>query len=128
MDPAEPIRVDVVYSPQAGECDLVTLSLSPGSTLADALAASGLLERHPLPAEGLRLGVWSKLREPDTLLRNGDRVEVYRTLKVDPKEARRQRYQQHRESQVASEKSKAAKLAGAGAGADAAALTCSPKR
>jgi len=45
--------------------------------------------------------VWGKLREPGDPLREGDRVEVYRPLKVDPKEARRQRYRSHREKLAA---------------------------
>ena len=76
--------------------DAVALSLPAGSTLADALQRSGLCQRHALPAEGLRLGVWGKLKEASQPLRERDRVEVYRPLQVDPKEARRQRYASHR--------------------------------
>ena len=92
------VHVEVVYCPQPSQIDCVALELPVGATLADALLASGLIQRHALPAEDLRLGIWSKPREPNTLLREGDRVEVYRSLKVDPKEARRQRYQQHKDS------------------------------
>jgi uncharacterized protein len=91
------LRVEVVYCPQPGQCDSVALSVPPGTTVAAALHASGLLQRHALVPEGLRVGVWGKLREPDSALRERDRVEIYRTLIVDPKEARRQRYQRHRE-------------------------------
>ena len=94
------LRVEVVFCPQPGVTDLVSLALPAGASVADALAASGLVQRHMLPAVGLRLGVWSKLREPAALLRDKDRVEVYRPLTVDPKEARRQRYQRHREKQA----------------------------
>ena len=38
---------------------------------------------------GAAFGVWGKVRGPDYLLREGDRVELYRALKADPKEARR---------------------------------------
>jgi len=96
MAPAE-IHVELAYCPAPGQIDLVALTLPAGATLAQALAASGLLQRHALPTEGLRLGVWGKLREPSQLLRERDRVEVYRPLQVDPKEARRQRYRRHRE-------------------------------
>ena len=100
MDRDEPqgITVEVAYCPRPGEADRVALAMSPGSTAGEALAASGLCERHALATEGLRLGVWGKLRDADTALRDGDRVEVYRPLTVDPKEARRQRYQQHKET------------------------------
>ncbi len=97
MAPAE-MNVEVAFSPQPGVVDLVALALPAGATVADALQASGLVQRHKLPVEGLRLGVWSKLREPTAVLRDRDRVEIYRPLLVDPKEARRQRYQRHKDS------------------------------
>ncbi len=87
------IRVQVAYSPAPERVDLVSLSLNEGAPVAEALAASGLLERHGLMlGEGLVCGVWAKIRPLDHPLREGDRIEVYRPLKVDPKEARRQRY------------------------------------
>ena len=86
------LKVEVAYCPRPGVTDLVALRLPGGATLAEALAASGLLERHALTAEGLRTGIWCKPRESHTVLRDGDRVEVYRPLTVDPKEARRLRY------------------------------------
>ena len=95
------MKIEVVYCPRPGQIDLVTLELPAGSTAAQALADSGLLQRHGLAVEGLRFGVWGKLREPDTLLHERDRVEIYRPLLVDPKEARRQRYQQHKETVAA---------------------------
>ncbi len=95
------MQVEVVYCSQPGRCDSVALSLPAGATVAAALQASGLLERHALAPEGLRVGVWGKLREPGSSLRERDRVEIYRALIVDPKEARRQRYQRHRERAAA---------------------------
>jgi hypothetical protein len=95
MAPADALRVEVAYCPRPGVTDLVALALAPGATLADALQASGLLERHALPVEGLHFGIWSRVREADTPLRDRDRVEIYRPLTVDPKEARRLRYKRH---------------------------------
>jgi putative ubiquitin-RnfH superfamily antitoxin RatB of RatAB toxin-antitoxin module len=87
------LRVQVAYSPQPGVVDLVDLTLPGASTLADALARSGLMDRHALgDPKALMCGVWAKLRPLNHPLRDGDRVEVYRPLLVDPKEARRQRY------------------------------------
>lgn len=96
MASADRLRVEVVYCPEPGVDERVALDLSAGATLAEALKASGLLERHGLAQDGLRAGVWSKLREPATVLRDRDRVEIYRPLSVDPKEARRQRYKRHK--------------------------------
>jgi uncharacterized protein len=97
MTGAERLRVEVVYCPQPGAIDRSELLLPPGATLADALQASGLLERHRLVAAELQTGVWCRAQGPTTLLRDRDRVEVYRPLLVDPKEARRQRYKRHKE-------------------------------
>lgn len=97
MAPAEALlAVEVVYCPRPGVAERVQLQLAPGATLADALRASGLVERHALPAEGLRTGIWCKPKDPATVLRDHDRVELYRPLTVDPKEARRQRYTRHK--------------------------------
>lgn len=86
------LSICVAFSPRAGEVDEVTLRLAPGATVADALRASGLGERHPgLALDALPVGVWGALCERSDSLRDRDRVELYRPLRVDPKEARRQR-------------------------------------
>jgi hypothetical protein len=91
------MKVRVSYSPAPRQVDSVELELPPGSRVADALRASGLLERYDLQiAQDLGVGVWGKARPLDTPLRDADRVEVYRGLLVDPKEARRQRYRKHK--------------------------------
>ena len=92
------IRVVVAYSPAPREVDVVSVVLPSGSTLHDALHASGLLARHAgIDLAVSKVGVWGKVRPLQAPLRDGDRVEVWRPLKVDPKEARRQRYRSHRE-------------------------------
>jgi len=92
------LRISVAYSPAPRAVDLVELTLPDGATVHDALEASGLAARHPgVDFAALKLGVWGKVRAADTPLRDADRVEVYRPLQVDPKEARRQRYRRHRD-------------------------------
>jgi uncharacterized protein len=87
------LQVEVAYSPRPREVDRVCLHLPEGSTVADALRRSGLLEKHGLLLDdALDVGVWMKRKPLDTPLRVNDRVEIYRPLQVDPKEARRQRY------------------------------------
>jgi len=88
------IAVEVVYCPAPGVVDLVSLSLPEGSTLAAALEASGLLARHGLASGSLSVGIWGRQQELDAPLRQQDRVEIYRPLLCDPKEARRLRYRQ----------------------------------
>ncbi|HJW10998.1 MAG TPA: RnfH family protein [Albitalea sp.] len=92
------LNVVVAYSPAARLVDVTRLSLPVGATVMQALRESGLLERHAgIDLALQKIGVWGKLRAPDDVLRDGDRVEVYRPLQVDPKEARRQRYKAHRD-------------------------------
>jgi putative ubiquitin-RnfH superfamily antitoxin RatB of RatAB toxin-antitoxin module len=101
-EPARKLRVSVAYSPAAGQVDEVVLSVERGATLADALRLSGMLERHPAIDPSVnRVGIWGQLRQGDAVLRDGDRVEVYRPLVVDPKDARRQRERQQRDARAA---------------------------
>ena len=92
-DGAARLSVNVAYSPRAGEVDEVPLSMSAGATVADALELSGLQQRHAgLDLGTASIGIWGAPCRRDHVLRDRDRVEVYRPLLVDPKEARRQRY------------------------------------
>jgi putative ubiquitin-RnfH superfamily antitoxin RatB of RatAB toxin-antitoxin module len=87
------LSVSVAYSPRAGEVDEVSLRLAPGATVADALRESGLQARHPaLAIDSLPVGIWGAFCDRGDRLRDRDRVELYRPLRVDPKDARRQRY------------------------------------
>lgn len=93
MAPAE-LRVSVAFSPRAGEVDEVQLHLPPGATVADALRESGMQSRHPEHALGaMPVGIWGAFCDRNDVLRDKDRVELYRPLRVDPKEARRQKVQ-----------------------------------
>jgi len=92
------LAISVAYSPRAGLVDLCELTLPVGSCVGDALRESDLAQRYPeLDLASAELGVWGSLAAADRLLRDRDRVEVYRPLLVDPKEARRRRQQQQRE-------------------------------
>ncbi len=97
MGPAEAmaasIGVELAFSPRPGEMQRIALNLPEGTTIAQALEQSGLA----LPAD-LRVGIWGRLRELTDTLRDRDRLEIYRPLTVDPKEARRQRYRSHRDA------------------------------
>jgi putative ubiquitin-RnfH superfamily antitoxin RatB of RatAB toxin-antitoxin module len=86
------MRVEVVYCPRPGCTDRVSLLLSEGASVQDAVAASGLCQRHALAEGSFEVGVWGHKQPPQARLRDRDRVELYRPLQVDPKEARRLRY------------------------------------
>ena len=81
------IRVIVAHSPGPRQVLEQTLELPEGATVADALRACGLAI-----AEGEALAVWGRKAQPDQPLRDQDRVEALRPLRVDPKVARRQRF------------------------------------
>jgi putative ubiquitin-RnfH superfamily antitoxin RatB of RatAB toxin-antitoxin module len=94
MAPADPsgLRVEVVYCPAPGRTERVSLNLPAGSCVQDAVDASGLCQRHALDPAALKIGIWGRVQAVQTPLRDRDRVELYRPLQVDPKEARRLRY------------------------------------
>jgi putative ubiquitin-RnfH superfamily antitoxin RatB of RatAB toxin-antitoxin module len=85
----EVLHATVVGAPPGESPREVPVELAAGSTIGDAVLASGLLDADPLRIERLDLGVFNRPQKPDTPLREGDRVEIYRPLTIDPKEARR---------------------------------------
>jgi hypothetical protein len=64
--------------------------LDADATVAEAVAAAGL-EGEGMPVDHQRLGIYGRRVAPDQRLRDGDRVEIYRPLMLDPKDARRRR-------------------------------------
>jgi uncharacterized protein len=91
------LSVTVAYSGAPRQLDVVELKLAAGATAALAIAQSGLLTKHTdIDLRVQKIGVWGRLCEPDQALRDLDRVEIYRPLQVDPKEARRLRYKRDR--------------------------------
>ncbi len=86
------LRVAVACSPEANVAVEVAVEVPAGSSVLDALRASGVLERFAgLDVSTRAVGIWGRVCPVETPLRDGDRVEIYRELAVDPKEARRQR-------------------------------------
>lgn len=83
------MRVEVVYA-LPDQQPLIELDVAPGTTAAEAVAASGLPERFD-ELDPTALAIFGRACEPETVLRAGDRVEILRPLQVDPREARRQR-------------------------------------
>jgi putative ubiquitin-RnfH superfamily antitoxin RatB of RatAB toxin-antitoxin module len=71
---------------------LCDLEVPAGATLRQAIEQSGVLQRQPeVDLATCRVGIFGKLKELDTVLREQDRVEIYRSLIADPKAARRKR-------------------------------------
>lgn len=94
---AEQISIEVAFAlPE--EQVVLPLTLAAGTTLVQAIVASGLAARYPdQQIADLRKGVWGKLQSDDYLLRDGDRVEIYRPLQQDPRAARRRRAARNRD-------------------------------
>lgn len=89
------MKISVLYSPAPRDVHEWTLELPEGSKVAQALEGCELFGRFPdLELENPVLGVWGKRVAPGKVLHEGDRVEVYRNLRVDPKVARRERFSQ----------------------------------
>jgi putative ubiquitin-RnfH superfamily antitoxin RatB of RatAB toxin-antitoxin module len=87
------IDITLVYSPRAREVLDLPLQLPIGSTVWQAVQASGLLTGgYVLEPTGLTVGIWGRKVALDQRLSHQDRVEIYRPLKVDPKVARRERF------------------------------------
>ncbi|MEJ7930110.1 RnfH family protein [Ramlibacter sp. AN1015] len=89
---ADRLQVVVAWSPAPRTVHEEQLDLPAGSTVADALARSALQAAWP-QASGKGLFVWGRCAQPAQPLRDGDRIEVLRGLRVDPKLARRERFQ-----------------------------------
>ncbi|HTN49621.1 MAG TPA: RnfH family protein [Burkholderiaceae bacterium] len=80
----------IVVHATAATRHVLPVDVAEGSTVEHAVRASGLLAIEPeLQLESVRVGIWNRVVRLDAVLREGDRVEVYRPLIVDPKEARR---------------------------------------
>ena len=85
------INVEVVFGTPESQ-QLVSVSMPAGSTVADALEMSKIGAAFPDAAIAhLPTGIWGRPVERGQTLADGDRVEVYRELEIDPKEARRLR-------------------------------------
>ncbi len=85
------MKVSVIYALPDRQV-VCEVELPAGATIAMAVQRSGLLQQFPEidPASALT-GVYGRVRPADTLLQPGDRVEIYRKLRVDPQAARRAR-------------------------------------
>lgn len=85
------MTVEVVYATPERQ-ELVEVGLAPGATVADAIAASGIAARFPdEPVSEAPAGIWGRPVGRSQPLEDGDRVELYRPLVKDPRDARRER-------------------------------------
>jgi putative ubiquitin-RnfH superfamily antitoxin RatB of RatAB toxin-antitoxin module len=91
MEKDDLILVEVAYA-RPDQQTIIELEVEPGTTIDQAIAMSDILEAYPeIDLAQNKVGVFGKLAKPNTVLHEGDRVEIYRPLIADPKEVRRKR-------------------------------------
>ena len=85
------VNVEVAYA-KPEEQAIVTLTMPEGATVEAAIKASGVLERFPeIGLSELKAGIFGEVCKLDQPVKEADRIEIYRPLIHDPKDARRQR-------------------------------------
>lgn len=83
------MQVEIVFATPAHQV-LKTVSVADGATVADVIAASGLAQEFPdYDLDALQAGVWGKPVDRARQVKDSDRVEIFRPLEMDPREARR---------------------------------------
>ncbi|RZI42319.1 RnfH family protein [Herbaspirillum sp. HC18] len=94
------IRVQVCYA-RPDKQILRELAVEDGATVRAAIESSGVLRESPeIDLENCKVGIYGKLKALDTVLREHDRVEIYRPLIADPKESRRRRAEKKEEKKA----------------------------
>ena len=91
MDDTSKIKVEVAYALPEHQV-IIPVQVEQGTTAEQAVHLSGVLQQFPeIDLASNKLGVFGKICKPDTVLRERDRVEIYRELIADPKESRKRR-------------------------------------
>jgi putative ubiquitin-RnfH superfamily antitoxin RatB of RatAB toxin-antitoxin module len=84
------VKIELVYVAKDSMVFHIKMELKKGTTVGQALIESGLYNTYP-ETKGMPVGIYAQRVSQDALLKEGDRIEVYRSLELDPKENRRQR-------------------------------------
>ena len=85
------IRIQICYA-RPDRQFLLNQEVASGTTIQQAIQNSGIIQQAPeIDVTVLRVGIYGKLKTLDTVLREHDRVEIYRSLIADPKDSRRKR-------------------------------------
>ena len=91
-DPAPALHVAVAWSARPGQACEVAVELPAGARVLDAIRASGAMQGEAaVDVSTQAVGIWGRTVALEAELAEGDRVEIYRPLMMDPKEARRRR-------------------------------------
>lgn len=88
------MKVEVAYATPQKQL-ILSVQVSSGSTVHDTIVTSGILSQFPeIDLSSVKVGIFSRLVSMDAVVREKDRIEIYRPLLADPKEVRRQRAQE----------------------------------
>ncbi|WP_372760284.1 RnfH family protein [Pseudoalteromonas sp.] len=91
------IRVEVVFA-LPDKATSLTIEVVKGTTAEQAVIQSGIIDKCPeIDATALTLGIWNRTVKLTQELKEGDRIEIYRPLIADPKDARRKRAEKAKE-------------------------------
>jgi putative ubiquitin-RnfH superfamily antitoxin RatB of RatAB toxin-antitoxin module len=94
--PHHRLAVEVAYAPTADEQVILPFTVAAGATIIDAIMQSGILTRFPeINVTQQAVGIFSEKKPLSYVVQSGDRIEIYRSLMVDPMEARRRRGVKH---------------------------------
>jgi len=85
------LTVEIAYATPAAQV-IIPLKVAEGTTIEQAIAESGIADQFPeINLADSKVGIFSKITKKDTVLREKDRIEIYRPLIADPKLVRKQR-------------------------------------
>lgn len=91
MEKTDKLTVEVAYA-QPDRQQIITVKLEQGTTIETAIDRSGIVELFPeIDLNKQKVGIFSKLKKLTDVVKDGDRIEIYRELIINPKEARRKR-------------------------------------
>ena len=94
---SQQISIEVTFALPTKQ-SLLSLKVADGTSIEAAIEQSGILTMHPeINLEQNKVGVWSKNKKLHDILREGDRIEIYRPLIADPKAVRKRRAEQAKE-------------------------------
>ncbi|KTD75481.1 RnfH family protein [Legionella waltersii] len=97
------VQVELIYVPGSGSTVHMRLDLKDGATVEQALNQSNIYSICP-ETNGLAIGIYGKLVSNETTLKEGDRIELYRSLILDPKDKRRKVAQVKLKTKLANKK------------------------
>jgi putative ubiquitin-RnfH superfamily antitoxin RatB of RatAB toxin-antitoxin module len=85
------VNIEVAYA-LPDKQQVIALQVSEGTTIEQAIRQSGILDQFPqIDITQNKVGIFGKLKKADVVVREGERIEIYRPLIADPKQVRKQR-------------------------------------